>query len=387
MTKKLLSILMIGLSFSQFACNTEKEADIVTPATYYKIIEGEGADEPIAIRTLSDGNLLVVTNSVSFEPSGQIRKIRLLELDFDGNIVDEKYLPDNNESWLARDVLKMQNNEILLASTIQNSIGMDSSLLFIKINENLELVSSATYQNEATYNLLGAEESNSEILFIAQESKESDAYPIIGRLNAESLEVISIQEASKYDVAPATKAYRNESGEYVWAYNRARSYLTRAKPNLLQVNDQEIMLNEQGVPKAEKLLMKDGNPIVFGEIANDNINQLFYYNQNAGISFVFGTSGNTLLNNVQMTEGGFLVTGYQDLQIEGTENRQRNFFLTRINENGGEIFSKTFGSDFDQELNDALMVDNDIISIGKTVFGGENTLVVIKTDGFGKLKN
>jgi len=387
MIRKLLSILIIGLGFSQLACNTEKDADIVTPASYYKIIEGEGADEPIAIRTLSDGNLLVVTNSISFEPSGQIRKIRLLELDYDGNIVDEKYLPDNNESWLVRDVLKMQNNEILLASTIQNSIGMDSSLLFIKINESLELVSSATYQNEATYNLLGAEESNSELLFIAQESKESDAYPIVGRLNAESLEVISIQEASKYDVAPATKAYRNETGEYVWAYNRARSYLTRAKPNLLQVNDQEIMLNEQGIPKAEKLLMKDGNPIVFGEIANNNISQLFYYNQNAGTSFIFGSSGNTLLNNAQMTEDGFLVTGYQDLQIEGTENRQRNFFLTRINENGGEIFSKTFGSDFDQELNDALMVDNDIISIGKTVFGGENTLVVIKTDGFGKLKN
>jgi hypothetical protein len=369
------------------ACNTEKEENIVTPNNYIKIIEGIGVDDPIAIRTLSDGNLLVVTNSVSFEQGEQIRKIRLLKLNLEGNIINQEYLPDNEQSWLARDVIRLESNEILLASTIQNQIGTDSALLFLKIDENFETLASMTYENNATYDLLGVEESNDEILFIAQETSELESYPLIGRLNAADLALEEVKEAFRYDVAPATKVFRNEAGEYVWAYNRNRSYLTKVRPNLLQVNEQEISLSAQGFPQARKLIMLDGNPIIFGEVQNNDRTQLFYYNQNTASSFLFGSIGNTLLNNVQRTENGFLVCGYQDLQIEGSENRQRNFFLSRRNESGGEIFSKTFGGNENEELSDALMINNGIYTIGKTVFGGENTLVLIKTDAFGQLKN
>ncbi|WP_375579602.1 hypothetical protein ABWH96_00565 [Marivirga tractuosa] len=380
-------IIFLSCIFLLFGCDSEDDLSPASPS-YIKIIEGNGADDPIAIRTLSDGTLLIVSNSVSFEQGDQIRKIRILKLNLNGNIINEQFLPESNQNWAARDVLVMQSGDILLASTIQNSIGADTSLLFYKINNNLDSIGTSTYNNEAAYTLFGIEEDDDGLLFIAQESKGSDSYPIIGELNSDNLALKrDVKEAKKYDESPSTKVYRNEAGEYVWAYNRTRSYLTRVQPNLLLVNDQEINLGNSGDTKAEKLLMREGNPIVFGEVKINQRDQIFYYNQNSGNSFVFGSSANTLLNNVQMTPDGFLVTGYQDLQIEGSENRQRNFFLSRRNENGGEIFSKTFGTDDNQELTDAVFHNGSIISIGKTVFDGENTLVLIKTDAFGQLKN
>ncbi|WNB18065.1 immunoglobulin domain-containing family protein [Marivirga arenosa] len=388
MRKLLIYILILNIGLLQLACNTEEGLEPVTPKNYFKILEGRGTDNPIAIRSLSDGNLLIVSNTTSFEQGEQIRKIRVLKIDLNGNVLNERYLPENNENWSAKDVLKLTNDEIVIASTSINSIAEDSSLVFYKINSNLDSLSATTHHNSATYNLYGVAEDQNELLFIAQEFKDQTSYPIIGRIDLSSSNIIDIKSAEKYDVPPATKVYRNAVGEYIWAYNRTRSYLAKVQPNLLQVNDQEIHIgnNLSSSVKAEKLLMINMNPIVFGELTQNGNNQLFYYSQESGSSFVFGESGDVFLNNVQKTESGYLVTGFQSLQIDGSENRQTNFYFSRRNANGGEIFSKAFGTNENEELMDALMINDGIYTIGKTIFGGENTLILIKTDAFGRLQ-
>jgi hypothetical protein len=377
-------ILLLGLA----GCNNEEGLNNVSPNNYIKILEGNSADDPIAIRLLADGNMLVVSNSLSFVQGEQIRKIRILKLNLEGNVLEEKAIPTSNEvNWSARDVISLENGEVLITATIQNGIGQDSSLLFYQIDQQLDSVRSSTYENEATYTLYGVHESGSELLFTAQESKSANSYPIIGRLNAADLSTLEVGRAEKYDVAPATKAYRNQSGEYIWAYNRSKSYLARVQSNLLQVNDEEISIRNSNEIKAEQLLMNENRPIVYGEIRIDDRNQLFYYDQSSRSSIIFGAEGNTQLNKVQKTEDGYLVTGFQELTIAGSESRRKNFFLSRRNNEGREIFTKAFGSNEDEELNDAILINNGIYSIGKTIFGGENTLLLIKTDALGQLKN
>ena len=92
------------------------------------------------------------------------------------------------------------------------------------------------------------------------------------------------------------------------------------------------------------------------------------------------------MNNVKKIESGYLVTGKTEILEEGA-NSQSDFLISRRGLNGGEVFTETFGSNSDEQLHDAVMVNNKIYAIGSSIIGINNTLLLLKMDEFGRVSN
>lgn len=374
------------------ACNTEDDLQPASQNSYIKIIQGLGSDVPLSINELN-GDLLIVSNSTI---RGNItNKIRVLRTNLNGDVIDEldKYFPNNlDQSWNVKDVLVMGNQRIVLGGTV----GADDSLFFLEINAQLDSVSSSFYSSDmANYQLTGLsyDETTSKIYFGGSEWNGSEEYTLFGQLNAADL---SIEQqpyrSSKAKALPATPILEDATGGLIWAYNTGNSELVRSPNRSMEqiddVDDLDFKDSENIVSK--KLIgTEDGQIILLGELYDRNEEQrmLFFYEVYSGNGpIIFGENGENQLNGAKKIENGYLVAG--STEVIGDEGGSHlDFYLSRRGQNGGESFSDSFGSDANEELHDAVMINDNIYSIGSTEIGIENTLLLIKTDKFGRLVN
>ncbi|MGM0579344.1 MAG: hypothetical protein ACQETL_01600 [Bacteroidota bacterium] len=391
MNKLSVTIFSFFALFAISACNIEDDVQPATQNSYIKIIQGEGSDAPLSVQELN-GDLLIVSNSTIVERGNPSNRVRVLKLNLNGDeVVPEQYYPRNSDQdWNVKDMIVIDDQRIILGGTV----GADDSLFFLEINAQLDSVNSRFYSSEMeNYQLTGLsyDETNSKVYFGGSEWTEGEGeFTIFGQINASDLSIEQPFRSSKAKALPATPILEDASGGLIWAYNTGNSELVRS-PNrsMQQIEDIDDLnfKNGNNIVSKKLIMTEDGKVIILGELDDsESQRMMFFYEVYSGDDpIIFGGSGPNQLNGAKQTENGFLVAG--STQIDKGNGNQLDFYLSRRGQNGGESFSLSFGSDADEELHDAVMVNDDIYSIGSTVIGIENTLLLIKTDKFGRLVN
>jgi hypothetical protein len=388
-------ILIFTILTTAFACNTEEDLIPASRDSFIKIIKGQGSETPLKIEQLSDQNLLVVSNTSIFQQTSTNEKIRVLKLNMAGNKVsDPKYFPeDTDQSWRAADAIVTSDGRIIIGGTVA-----DTSLIFFSLNSNLQLVDTQHYklENAISYELKGFyfEESNNKIIFSGseiqggEEGGEEVGFTIYGELDSNDLSLLNVFRSEKAKELPATILYRDLNGRINWVYNSSSSTFLRSNTPQLSLIEELGFLEFKGATNitTKKLIGTNEEIVLFGELDINSQTQLFYSKAYTSELIPFGDKGNHQLNNVKKIESSYLVTGKTEILEEGA-NSQSDFFISRRGLNGGEVFTETFGSDADEELHDAVMVNNKIYAIGSTIIGINNTLLLLKMDEFGRLSN
>ena len=388
-------ILIFTILTTAFACNTEEDLIPASRDSFIKIIKGQGSETPLKIEQLSDQNLLVVSNTSIFQQTSTNEKIRVLKLNMAGNKVsDPKYFPeDTDQSWRAADAIVTSDGRIIIGGTVA-----DTSLIFFSLNSNLQLVDTQHYklENAISYELKGFyfDESNNKIIFSGseiqggEEGGEEVGFTIYGELDSNDLSLLNVFRSEKAKELPATILYRDLNGRINWVYNSSSSTFLRSNTPQLSLIEELGFLEYKGATNitTKKLIGTNEEIVLFGELDINSQTQLFYSKAYSSELIPFGDKGNHQLNNVKKIESGYLVTGKTEILEEGA-NSQSDFFISRRGLNGGEVFTETFGSDADEELHDAVMVNNKIYAIGSTIIGINNTLLLLKMDEFGRLSN
>lgn len=389
--RPLITTIFTCLLFVFSACNTEEGLQPVSENSYIKIIQGEGTDAPLSIQEFN-GDLLIVSNSTIRGSSAN--KIRVLRTDLNGDVINGsgKYFPENmNQAWNVKDVIVIENQRIVLGGTVGNN---NDSLFFLEINAQLDSVRSEFYSSDMeNYQLTGLsyDESTSKIFFGGFERiEDGEEYTLFGQLNASDLSIEENFRSSKAKALPATPILEDASGGLIWAYNTANSELVRS-PNrsMQQIDDIDNLRfnNAENIVSKKLLKAEDGKILILGELDDleEQQRMLFFYEVYSGDDpIIFGGTGENQLNGVKKSENGYLIAGSTEVDEGGG---QLDFYLSRRGQNGGESFSSSFGSDADEELHDAVMINDFIYSIGSTTIGIENTLLLIKTDKFGRFVN
>lgn len=380
--------LLIILAFS--ACNTEEGLKPAAQNSYIKIIQGKGTDAPLSIQEFN-GHLLIVSNSTIVERGITSDRVRILRMDLNGNVLKEEYYPRNSDqNWTAKDVVLIDNERILIGGTV----GGDTSLFFLEVNAQLDSVKSQYYSSDVeNYQLTGLsyDETTSKIFFGGSEwIEEGQEYTLFGELKTSDLSIEQTFRTSKAKALPATPILEDANGGLIWAYNTVSSVLVRS-PNrsMQQIDNIDDLSFDHGENILSKKLIKTegGEIILFGELDSEGQKMLFFYKAYSAIDpFIFGGDGGNQLNGAKKIENGYLIAGSTEISKEGSSN-QLDFYLARRTPGGAEGFSKSFGSDADEELHDAVMVKDNIYAIGSTAIGIENTLLLIKTNKFGELVN
>jgi hypothetical protein len=379
------------------ACNTEEGLEPASQNSYIKIIQGLGSDNPLKIEALDDGTLLIVSNSLIRGQGENVEKIRVLKVNINGTVLDEKYFPENiNQNWIARDMIVLPDNKITIGGALRNENREDTSLVVFTIDaNNLDSIASQTYNSDAeTYNMSGLsyDQNSSKILFGGSEIRSGNVeFTVYGEMNANDLSDLQTFKSDKVRALPATAFYKDNNGVLSWAYNSETSTLSRSNDRRLNVIDESEDLdfeNAENIRTKKLIVTEEGEILLFGETNEPNEpTKIFYYKVFSGNNeVVFGEPGNNTLNGAKRIDGGYLITGSTEILVQGA-NVQTDFLLSRRTENGGEAFTESFGSDANEQLHDATMVGNNIYSIGSTTLGIENTLLLIKTDKFGRLRN
>ncbi|WP_325120628.1 hypothetical protein [Marivirga sp.] len=380
-----------------FACNTEEGIAPAQQNAFIKIIKGRGTDNPLKIEALSDGNLLIVSNSTINDPiSGTItERVRLVRVDANGELPvsnSERYYPQN-QSWRASQVLVLPNDNIVIGGTIGNQTVGNTALFFMTVSSSLDSINSQIYTSGAdNYSLTGLnyDEASSRILFGGSEQMDdAEDSTFYGELSVDNLTIETFFKTHKAKALPATALYKDSNGRLNWVYNSGNSVLVRSNGiNMQQIEDAEP-LNFPGsnnIFTKQLLASPEGNIMLFGEHSVNSQIDVFMYQAFSASPIFIGGEGNDELRGVKKIEDGYLISGSSEISRAGA-NEQTDFFLSRRGPNGGEVFTKSFGSNENEVLHDAVMVNDRIFAIGSTVIGIENTLLLIKTNGFGELED
>ncbi|WKV13147.1 hypothetical protein [Marivirga harenae] len=388
-------ILVLAILTTAVACNTEENLIPASQDAFIKIIKGQGSEVPLKIEKLSDQNLLVVSNTSIFQQTSTNEKIRVLKLDLAGNEVsDPKYFPEEtNQNWSAADAIVTADNNIVIGGTVG-----DTSLIFFSLNSNLQIVDTQHYklENAISYELKGFyfDESTNKIIFSGseiqgdEEGGEQLGYTIYGELDSNDLSLLNVFRSEKAKELPATILYRDLNDRINWVYNSSSSTFLRSNTPQLSLIEELGFLEFKGATSitTRKLIGTNEGIVLFGEFDISKQTQLFYSKAYTSEFTPFGDKGNHQLNNVKKIESGYLVTGKTEILEEGA-NSQSDFLISRRGLNGGEVFTETFGSNSDEQLHDAVMVNNKIYAIGSSIIGINNTLLLLKMDEFGRVSN
>lgn len=379
----ILSIIVVGIS----SCNTEEGLVPASKNSYIKIIKGKGSETPLKIEIISDQQLLVLSNNRITVEGNSYDKIRVLKLNLEGDVVDEAYFPEgNDQNWKASDAIIVNEDKIIIGGT--GTVG-DSSLIFLSINSNLEETARQIYKSDAyKYSLTGMsyDDTDNSILFGGSEISNEDEFTIYGKINLENFIIQNPFKTNKARELPATALFRDNNGRLNWAYNSTTPTLVRSNSmDLKLIEDADFLdfSNDENII-TKKLIGSDEGIFLFGELQRNQRIQLFQYKAFSSNPIVFGEDGNNRLNGVKKIENGYLITGTTEISNEGAST-QRDFFIA--GPKAGGVFTKSFGSDANEELHDAVMLNNKIYTIGSTIIGFDNSLLLIKLNEFGELKN
>lgn len=383
-----LIILSVVVAVSFYACNTEEGLVPAAQDSYIKILKGLGSETPLSIESLSDEFLVVVCNNRITAQGTTNEKIRVLKLGLSGNIVQEFYFPKESEqNWVASKTILLPDNRILIGGTVA-----DSSLIFISLDENLQEITTQTYDIKPhIFSLKGMyyDESANTVLFSGSEVSSDDEFTLYGEMDADNLTIQNTFRSNKARALPSTALFRDVNGRLNWVYNSAAAS-TLVRSNNIQLNLIEgadfLVFSEASNVVTKSLIGSDEDIMLFGELKKNGKTQLFQYKAFTSAPTVFGASGNNQLNGVKKIEEGYLVSGRTEVAKEGNIP-QNDFFLSWRTQNGAEVFAKSFGSEANEQLHDAVIINNKIYAIGSSVIRIDNSLLLIKTNKFGELAN
>lgn len=377
-------LMMLLLS----GCNTEEGVAPKEGQSFIRLIPGEGSDNPVAITLLADGSILLVSNTLIFEEQVSSNKIRLVKMTASGDVLLEKSYPSGDENWTAK-TISVNDNSILIAGNA--SLANDStSLLFFKIGQELDSISSLQLRapgEKLSMNGITAVDDN-EVLFLASLIDRQGNNKLLGSLDQQDL-AINWQKRDNKRSSPSTSILALDNSRLSWAVP-ANNYseIVRTDTSLLQSQPILVQFSGASSVNSKSLFSQETNELlVFGEATFSTGRKLFSFNTTTGLKTIFGEEGNNTLNSSRKIDNAYLLTGDVEISLPETNTFQKDFLLIKTDDAGREIFRKSFGSTNNEELFDALMIENSIYAIGATGFGGVSTLLLMKTTDQGELLN
>lgn len=377
----LIALLITG-------CNTEEGVAPKKGQSFIRLVPGEGSDNPVAITVLTDGSILLVSNTLIFEEQISSNKIRLVKMTTSGEVLSERSYPSDDENWTAK-TINVTNNTILIAGNA--SLENDSTgLLFFTIDQQLDSISTLKLRDAGealTMKGISAVDEN-EVLFLASARDGKGNNKVLGSLNQLSLKINWVKRDGKRS-SPTTSILPLADGRLSWAVP-ANNYseIVRTDTSLLQSQPIFVQIAEASSVQSKSLFPQSSNDlIIFGEATFSTGRKLFSFNTIAEQRNIFGEEGNNTLNSARKVDGAYLLSGDIEISLPETNTFQKDFLLIKTDEDGREVFRKSFGSSNNEELFDAFIIENSIYAVGSTGFGGVNTLLLMKTTNEGELLN
>jgi hypothetical protein len=378
------------------ACNTEEGVLPRESPSFIKIILGQGFEDlPVRLMQIEkDGvfsGFLVVSNTTSFVEGVNVSKIRITQLSEAGEIVNDSYFPENlSESWSAVDVDFRGNDNIIIVGT--SVVSTQRKLLFFQTNLAGDSLKSAVIEMEnSSISLLGInkEEDTNDILFIASLNSGS-VNTMIGAINPETL-ALKWSKTESIRSVPSTSIVDIGNKNFSWGFNaNNNAEIARTDSTLLQSESIFLQFPSASLTRAKSLFkLNSGEGLaVFGETVINSTKKVFYHNTISNNFQQLGKlSADNTLRRVNKINKGYLITGNTEISIDGTNTFQKDFLIIQTNESGFPQFTQSFGTIDDEELFDAIIINESIYLIGLTVFGERKSMVFIKTNSKGELKN
>lgn len=395
-TKRSFWLLILFITSILWSCNSEEDVLPLESPSFIKIMPGLGFEDiPVRVIPLNEGGnlsgFLVLSNTTSFVEGVNSSKIRMTHLSEMGEIINDTYFPANsNESWSALDVNYSSSDNIIIAGNVR--IGNEGKILFLQTNLAGDSLKSVTKSVENTsINLVGINinGATNDLIFLAALNSGANN-TMLGALNTETLNL----EWSKIDRAraiPSTSILAIGNHNFSWGYNaNNNTEIARTDTTFRQSESTFLQFPSASLTRAKSLFNQEGGEgiTVFGEAVINSTKKVFYHNTLNNNFQQLGKAGNNnTLRKVNKVNDGYLISGNTEITVPGTNNFQKDFLLIKTNENGFPQFTQSFGTSDDEELFDAIIANESIYALGLTIFGDRNSMVFIKTNLKGELKN
>ncbi len=398
MSRSIIHNLLLMVVFIPFfwSCNSEEDLIPRENPSFIKIMPGLGfEDVPVRVISTNEGGshsgFMIISNSTFFVDGVNTSKIRMTQLSQTGEITTDSYFPANsNESWSAVDVDFASEDNIVIAGNAGPTNA--SKILFLRTNLAGDSLNSFTKSEEnASISLVGinkdAETGN--LLFLAAINSNQNN-TMLGAIDSETLS-LKWSKSERVRAVPSTSIITIGNQNFSWGYNaNNNTEIARTDTTFRQSESSFLQFPSASLTRA-KTIFSQGNAAelsIFGEAVIDGTKKFFYHNTLSRTFQQLGKSNsNNTLRKVSKIEDGYLVTGNTEITVQGTNSFQRDFLLIKTTENGFPQFTQSFGTNDDEELFDAIIANESIYAVGITVFGDRNSMVFIKFNLKGELKN
>lgn len=385
---------LIGISF--YSCNTEEGVAPMDQATFVKILLGRGEDTPVKIDQMADGSLLVLSNSSVADIEGTQTQVRLTKLSMQGEIIWDRFFPEEgSRTWLAGDMVLSATDEIIIAADSLKATD-ERNLLFMKVSASGELnATNGISVNEG-------ESVEAKGLVLGENGEVHFTASLEGAENNTMRGTFSISDLSltgePFRSANGTASPNNSLARLV---NGTLCYSTNNAPNPRLVYG--ISVEGESAPNpivrvagassstaVEVISNADGSSVyvignaTFGGDSEPFVNQ--YQEGELTFSSIYRNE------NIDRIRGTF-ISQENDIWMVGSrqfgvnENAPVEFYLRKVNSNGGSYFERSFGGDDEDIAYDVFATENDIYVVGTTDFADVATLVLLKLDSNGEFTN
>jgi len=316
--------------------------ELFSQYTFQKSIGGEETDAATAVERLSNDNIIIGGNTESFGNSGQ--DIFLLKLDECGSVIGtNKFTGISHDE--CRHIRSLSDGGFIITGYTESYGSGGKDALFIKMDIDANLQWAKTYggaADELTYNMI----------------ETADAFYLSGSTRSYG--------------AGLTDFYlvkTDKSGNLKWS-NIYGAYNHDSEHALIESNDGNILVSGASYSY--------GNVYHIILMKVDTVGQMLWFNT------YYGPDLESAEDIIPANDNGYIIVGITESFGAG----YKDFFAMKVDENGQEVWSKTYGGSGADCANSIKSLNNNqyIISGYTESFGfGGRDLYVVNIDNQGNL--
>ena len=398
--------LILYIALLSCACQSLDSVDLTERNTFIKFFGGPGTYLAADIKQTSDGGFIGV-GTIETDTS---ESVILIKLDAMGNTEWDQIYDNTN----AASVIEMENGYIIAGDRIQNIAEFESlsSMTFFTTDRTGNITNSNVVGdevNELDFHTTAATVTAAGDLIVlgVRENEDDSESSVLISADASTLDIdwIETYDLINRNYSNGKSIYETPNGDFIWTgsaiipdEDNFDTYVTIPviEPGSQFVNNnlygEVLPENHQGIDIAQSI---SGFGIV-GSQSNEE-------DEDADILFLRTTqngdviSNSAVVFNASNNDRGLALTntsdgGYALLGSISTNttlgNGGTDFYVIKTDFNGNEIWSRNFGGSGDEQ--DGVIrqtQDEGYIIFGTSELQGVSSLVLIKTDAQGELKN
>ena len=380
----LFIILALGLA----ACNEEAKFLPDTSASKLTIIPNEGINvTPVSIDLLPNGNYLIVANTEESIEGDVKSKIRVIVMQKDGVILQEKLYPSNDEeSWVASETFLQESGEFI--------IGGNTSILASSSTKSQFLFSlSATgdsLQYQTNFGAVSGEFLAGQLVdaFVYSLTQVSSNLINVSKINSNDLSLVATKEIAVEGTPSASLLVKGDT--LAFATNNQINFTLFGSNEDLDEDARLSAVEDFDFTIVALTGISDASTALCFGLKDPNTSSSWFKAyasprpQNPGVywaTYNENEEAEDEIQNVKVLDKDVFICGSRSRLRE-----PRNFYIIRTDQYGNQLMSNVFGSENSENiLYDATLDGEEIITVGKVTSNRSESIVVCRLNGKGIL--